>query len=108
LDELGLSARARSVRCDATGNLEFLSVTAGGGAFDIIFMGPPYKDAEKKPLALVEPTLRTILSSKILSPSGTVIAQHYKKETTTLSTPLRLEREEKYGDSVLSFYKISG
>ncbi|PKN02230.1 MAG: 16S rRNA (guanine(966)-N(2))-methyltransferase RsmD [Elusimicrobia bacterium HGW-Elusimicrobia-1] len=106
LDVLGMASRARDVRCDATGNLEFLSL-AGGGKFDIIFMGPPYKDKEKNPLSLVAPTLSAINSSEILAPDGLVIAQHHKKENAAPPPPFCLYRQEKYGDSMLSFYRLN-
>ncbi len=73
--------------------------------FDIVFMGPPYKDEGKNPLSLVLPTLEAIQKSGLLSEKGFVIAQHHKKEKTDPDSSWIVTRREVYGDSVLTFYK---
>src|SRR5258708_3851404 len=63
LDLLKLTDRATAIRSSATGDLSGVP-----RPYDIIFMGPPYKDAEKKALALVTPTLENIYKYKLLAP----------------------------------------
>jgi 16S rRNA (guanine966-N2)-methyltransferase len=88
---------------DATRNLFWLS----GQKFDFIFMGPPYVDAEKKPLALTVPALTRIDEANIAGPHTWVIGQHHEKEPID-GIPERWEifREKEYGDSVLTFFRM--
>jgi 16S rRNA (guanine966-N2)-methyltransferase len=99
---LKLTPKATVVRASVLGNLASVKKP-----FDIIFMGPPYKDAEKKPLALTEPTLVNIDTLHLLAPNGLVIAQHHNKEIVPKqSGRLILKREKEYGDTVVSFYQF--
>ncbi|MDD5669628.1 MAG: 16S rRNA (guanine(966)-N(2))-methyltransferase RsmD [Candidatus Omnitrophica bacterium] len=68
--------------------------------FDIIFFDPPYyRELAKK-------TLQLLGAYDILAPNGFVIAQHFKKDLLPeISGFLKLFRQERYGDTVLSFYK---
>lgn len=77
--------------------------------FDVIFMGPPYKDEGKKPMSLVLPTLESIQKADLLSEKGFVVAQHHKKEQTDPEegSPWSVSRREVYGDSVVTFYRLS-
>ncbi len=100
-ETLGFAAKAAVVRADSTADLSFLQKR-----FDLIFLGPPYKDAEKKPLVLVEPTLQNVLRSKLPADSAWIVAQHHKKETPAPTVAeLARFRQERYGDTVLSFYE---
>jgi 16S rRNA (guanine966-N2)-methyltransferase len=93
--------KASVVRASALEDLTFLPKP-----FDLIFMGPPYKDLEKKALALTEPTLANIAKSGLLAPGGWVLGQHHKKEKVeTLPEGCEKFREKVYGDSVVSFFK---
>jgi 16S rRNA (guanine(966)-N(2))-methyltransferase RsmD len=65
--------------------------------FEIIFLGPPYKDS------LVNRTLKVIERANILSSSGWIVAQHHKKENVD-SNFFLLFRQKKYGDTILSFF----
>ncbi len=93
-----MTDKATVFRLNATGDLSVLPKP-----YDLIFMGPPYKDAEKKPLALVQPTLDNIVRYELLAKGGLVIAQHHKKEIVGSSEKWELKRQEDYGDSRLSF-----
>jgi 16S rRNA (guanine(966)-N(2))-methyltransferase RsmD len=101
LSRLQMFDRARLVRADATKNLTML-----GGPFDLIFMGPPYHDADRHPLALTQPTLEAIARSQVLAPGGWVVAQHHAKEPPVRSPRWQMFRQERYGDSRLSFFKL--
>ncbi|MDD5348327.1 MAG: 16S rRNA (guanine(966)-N(2))-methyltransferase RsmD [Candidatus Omnitrophica bacterium] len=68
--------------------------------FDIVFLDPPYygQSAEK--------TLQTLGDYDILQTSGYIIVQHFKKDSLPAKQGnLALVRQEKYGDSLLSFYR---
>jgi 16S rRNA (guanine966-N2)-methyltransferase len=68
--------------------------------FDIIFLDPPYYgDMSKK-------ALQTLSAYDILAPNGFVVTQHFKKDDLPAQLgDLRLFRQAKYGDTILSFYK---
>lgn len=69
--------------------------------FDIIFLDPPYyQDLAKK-------SLLSLAACDILSPSGLVIIQHFKKDIIPEKTDsLELIKQKKYGDTSVSFYQI--
>lgn len=75
LEVLGFRDRARVVRADVVGQLNLLR----GTPFDIIFMGPPYKDQDRLPLALTVPAVRAVDQNELLGVNGIVIGQHHKK-----------------------------
>lgn len=97
---LGWTDRARIHRADVTKGLSWLP-----GPFDIIFLGPPYKDAAKKPLALTGITLTHIVTAGLLAPDGIIVGQHHEKEAVTAPEGLTMFRRETYGDTKVSFFK---
>jgi 16S rRNA (guanine(966)-N(2))-methyltransferase RsmD len=102
LTALGFADRARVVRANATQSLSFL----GGDPFQLVFMGPPYKDEKLKPLALTIPALRALVESHCLAPGAWVVGQHHKKEPLAgVPAGWTIFRENKYGDSVLTFFR---
>jgi len=78
--------------------LEWLKDFKGEKFFDIIFMGPPYKEK------IVSRTLELISDAGILKEKGIIIAQHHIKEKVE-TDKFNLFRTEKYGDSILSFFE---
>ena len=67
--------------------------------FDIIFLGPPYKDF------LVNKTLEAISQNKLLNLGGIIIAEHHKKEAVEDKIlPFVRVKEKRYGETTLSFY----
>jgi len=101
LADFNIQNKAAVFRLDALGDLSMIP-----GPFSIIFMGPPYKDPEKTPLRMVEPTLANLERHGLLANGGIVVAQHHKKETFKLpGDEWVLAREEKYGDTLVSFIK---
>jgi len=101
LDILKLADKAAVYRLNALGDLSPLPKP-----FDLVFMGPPYKDAAKTMLALTEPTLLNIEKYELLHADGLVIAQHHKKEQVKLiNSRWLVVREEAYGDSLVTFLK---
>jgi len=74
------------------------------GSYDIIFIGAPYKDAHGM-LALSQPCCAQIDEHGILANNGVVVVQHHKKEPLESIGGLRIVRQERYGDSMLSFLR---
>jgi 16S rRNA (guanine966-N2)-methyltransferase len=72
-----------------------------GESFDFIFLDPPYEEG------LVERTIIGIGNAQILCPEGEVIVQHSIREPLAEETEiLILERQRKYGDTLLSFLRL--
>lgn len=69
--------------------------------FDIVFLDPPYG------LGLAKKALKTLEAYDIVHPNSTVIAQHDPREILphTQGRFCRF-REKKYGETILSLYKI--
>ena len=102
LAALGLSDRSKVIQSDATR----LAVLAYEGPFDLVFLGPPYKDDRRRPLALTVPALRALDEANATTPEAWVIGQHHKKEPLAgLPAGWEIFRENRYGDSVLTFFR---
>ena len=70
--------------------------------FDIILLDPPYESR------LVKNTLQVLAKSDILKTTTLIIAEHYKSlDLNKNISSLSQIRQERYGDTVLSFYKKS-
>ncbi len=100
LKRLGWADRAKVYHRDVTQGLSYLDQE-----FDVIFMGPPYRDATQSALALTSRTLTVIEAGPILAEGGLVVAQHHAKENLGSLDPWKLIRQTKYGDSRLSFFE---
>ena len=98
---LGVDDKAYNIiRADAL--KIFPKLEAKGEKYDIIFIDPPYhRELAKKCLIYAD-------SCDILSPIGSVIIEHFKKDilTTDLST-LLFDRDRRYGDTVITFFQKS-
>ncbi len=69
-------------------------------AFDIIFLDPPYHTDE------ITEALAMLGQIRLLSEDGVLVAEHFvKKNLPAEFGRLRLLREYKYGDTVLTLYK---
>jgi len=67
--------------------------------FDIIFLDPPYYDGMAKKI------LQMLGVYDILAPNGFIAVQHFKKdELPEEAGDLRLVKESRYGDTMLSLY----
>jgi 16S rRNA (guanine(966)-N(2))-methyltransferase RsmD len=68
--------------------------------FDIIFLDPPYGKG------LVEETLKSIAENDIIMPEGIIVAEHDASDKVPEEVGgLARYRWEKYGDTVISFYR---
>jgi 16S rRNA (guanine966-N2)-methyltransferase len=98
LPESNIQHRATVITMDA---LRAISLFTGNRKkFDIVFIDPPYyRDLAKK-------TLKTLSRCDIVSHYGLIICQHYKKDKLPETAgDLRLIKQSRYGDTLLSFYQ---
>jgi len=100
VDMLGFSSKAKIVKCDIIKNFAVLQ-----DKYDIIFMAPPYKDKEKRKLALTSAVLKNAVRYDILKNDSVLISQKHIKESVGSIDGLECFRIEKYGDTLISFYK---
>ena len=105
LDKFGFCERAKVLRADITDGLDWLRHYAGDEGFDLIFMGPPYRDAKNNMLSLTGPVLRHIAQAGLLAEDGRIIAQHHITEEVEAPQGYELFRSEKYGDSLVDFLR---
>ena len=105
LEATGFSDRAKAQPGNVLSDLSWVGYRAGVSRFDLIFMGPPYKDESKRPLAYTSRALENVVSAGLLAPGGLVISQHHVKEEVAAPAGLAMVRREKYGDSFLSFFR---
>lgn len=100
---MGYGSRVSVESGDASKDLRWLS----GERFDLVFMGPPYRTEDRTALALTAPTLARLLEADILAANALVVCQRHKKEPLEgLSPRWEMLRENRYGDSVLSFFRL--
>lgn len=107
LDAAGLAAKARVQKGNVLSDLSWVPFRSGISQFDLIFLGPPYKDDQKRPLAYTNAALARVAASGLLAPKGLVISQHHLKEPVAPAAGLEMFRREKYGDTCLSFYRAA-
>jgi 16S rRNA (guanine(966)-N(2))-methyltransferase RsmD len=77
--------------------LRFLGAASAGGAqYDLLFLDPPYKQAERlaRPLSEALPA--------VLAPGGVVVAESDRRAPLALELPLNDER--RYGDTLIRIY----
>ncbi|MGB2578728.1 16S rRNA (guanine(966)-N(2))-methyltransferase RsmD [Elusimicrobium simillimum] len=100
LEHLGFTDRAQVIRGDVLKDLDFLNAYAPEG-YDIIFMGPPYRDIKERPLSLSGPALAQVAKYNLLAPAGFIVLQHHRNETFEVPAMFKIYREEKYGDTLV-------
>jgi len=105
LEHLGFKERAVVLKGDILKSVAWLAAYSDGEGYDIIFMGPPYRDINNRPLNFTQPVLNSIAAAKLLAPGGIIVAQHHKNETFETPPSLELYREEKYGDTLIHFLR---
>ena len=74
--------------------------------FDLIYFDPPY--ASK----IHESCLKLIAEADLLSPTGLIVVEHRKVQEVDWTESLTLDelvlsRQERYGDTMLSFYQVA-
>jgi 16S rRNA (guanine966-N2)-methyltransferase len=95
IEQTGFSDRALV----ATSRVDIFLKKASG-PYDIVFLDPPYAED-------MLPLLELVGGSNILKADSVVVAEHFKKQPSPEKAgPLTLNREARYGDTVLAFYKL--
>ena len=105
LVHLGFTDKAVVLKGDLLKPLKWLRAYTTQEGFDIIFMGPPYRDIKNNPLSFTEPVLEQIAACNLLAKQGLIVAQHHKKETFKVPEIFEIFREEKYGDTLVHFLR---
>ena len=105
LEHLGFADRAKVLRGDVLKPLDYLLAYSDNEGYDIIFMGPPYRDSNNKMLALSAPALQNVAEAKLLAPQGIIILQTHKTEEFDVPAGLEIYRVEKYGDTLVHFLR---
>ncbi|MDR3111840.1 MAG: 16S rRNA (guanine(966)-N(2))-methyltransferase RsmD [Elusimicrobiota bacterium] len=100
VSNLGFQEKSKIIKCDVLKGFELFK-----GKYDIVFMGPPYKDNAKNPLALTYPTLKNVAKYDILKDDSVLISQKHVKEPVKSVLGLELVRTEKFGDTEILFYR---
>src|SRR5262245_34624154 len=65
LEKIELAGKAKVLMGNVLSELSWLPFRAGISQFDVIFMGPPYKDLRKSPLAYTIPALERVAEAKL-------------------------------------------
>ncbi|MDJ0818596.1 MAG: 16S rRNA (guanine(966)-N(2))-methyltransferase RsmD [Desulfobacterales bacterium] len=95
LRTLSLESRSKIIRWDLLKNLNCL--IAISGAFDLVFMDPPYNQN------MIEPGLRNLYKSQSLDAGALVVVEHSRLEPVTISQmPYRTVDQRKYGKSLVT------
>ncbi|MBR4592156.1 MAG: RsmD family RNA methyltransferase [Elusimicrobiaceae bacterium] len=105
LEHLGFADRANVLRADVLKPLDYLLAYSDNEGYDIIFMGPPYRDINNKMLSLSAPALANVAQARLLAPGGIIILQTHKTEEFPVPVPLEIYRVEKYGDTLVHFLR---
>ena len=98
---LGFLHPEKSLKIPRNNVLKAISnLSRGKKRFDIIFLDPPYESR------LVKNTLQALAKSDILKTPTLVIAEHHKSlDLDKEIGSLERVRQERYGDTVLTFYQ---
>lgn len=101
----GFADRAKVHFGNVLSDLSWIPFRSQTAQYDFIFLGPPYKDAQKRPLAYSTSALARVAEAGLLAPKGWAVCQHHVKEAVTPPPGWVLVRREKYGDTFLSFLR---
>ena len=95
LDALGVKERAQVVRGDVVHWLESSPDTVKTA--DLVFLDPPYDDV------VFDRTLRAL--DRGLG-TASVFAEHSKRQEVPALTRLKVDRERRYGDTVVTVFRV--
>jgi 16S rRNA (guanine966-N2)-methyltransferase len=97
LNHTKLFDRAKVLTADVTAGL--ISTLNEMGKFDIIFLDPPYNKN------LIQETLNFVIKSDIIKKNGIIVAERDVDDVLPEEVGnFKLIRNQKYGDTILSFY----
>lgn len=99
LDHTKLTSAGSIIVDEAANALARLS--AGGKRFDVIFLDPPYNKN------LLQEALDFMAKNDIIKDDGVIVAERDAEDVLPEEVgKLHKVRDQKYGDTVLSFYKV--
>lgn len=75
LQHLGFEDRGKVLKGDLLKDLKWLGAYSGADKYDIIFMGPPYRDIKNIPLSFSGPVLASVAKGQASSLLGNHHAQ---------------------------------
>lgn len=107
LKTLGLAGRGRTAPGDVLGDLSWIAYRAGVSSFDLIYLGPPYRDEADRPLRFSTASLARVAEAGLLAAGGLILLQHHVKEDVSPPPGYARGRREKYGDTFVDFYRAS-
>lgn len=107
LAHLGFEDRAKVLRGDVLKPLDWVMPYSDNEGYDIIFMGPPYRNINNKMLSFSEPALKNVAEARLLAPNGIVVLQTHKTEEFAVPDSLEIYRVEKYGDTLVHFMRAA-
>ena len=107
LAHLGFEDRAKVLRGDVLKPLDWVMPYSDNEGYDVIFMGPPYRDINNKMLSFSEPALKNVAEARLLAPNGIVVLQTHKTEEFAVPDSLEIYRVEKYGDTLVHFMRAA-
>jgi len=105
LQHLGFEDRGKVLKGDLLKDLKWLGAYSGPDKYDIIFMGPPYRDINNVPLSFSGIVLASVAKAQLLAKTGMIVLQHHKNETFDVPAEMEIYREEKYGDTLVHFLR---
>ncbi|MEL7603293.1 MAG: 16S rRNA (guanine(966)-N(2))-methyltransferase RsmD [Bacillota bacterium] len=95
IDSLGFTGQASVMQMDA---LSAIARLAGGQAFDIAFLDPPYRMGAQQ-------AIEELFRAGLVAPGGRVIVEHaWEDAPHTLGEQMICADVRKYGDTGLSFF----
>ena len=77
----GFADRAKVHFGNALSDLSWVPFRSGTSQYDLVFLGPPYKDEHKRPLSYSTPALARVAEAGLLAPKGWAVCQHHVKES---------------------------
>lgn len=93
-----LIEKSQIINCDV--KTAIIKLSGMGRKFDLIFMDPPYGKN------FVEETLNYLVNSDIIINNGLIVAEHeYTDKVPEQVGQIKLFRSQRYGRTILSFYK---
>jgi 16S rRNA (guanine(966)-N(2))-methyltransferase RsmD len=107
IDNLGFREKTKVLKADVLSGLKWLEHYADYKGYDIIFLSPPYRDGENLPLCYTSKTLALAVAGGIMGPGCLIVAQHHKNEKVEIPPGLKRERREKYGDTLVDFFRAA-
>ncbi len=104
-ERIGCGDKCKTIRADLLGKLDKFKAYVGEEGYDIIYMGTPYRDSKNNMLSYTGPVLQGIAKAELLAERGVIIAQHHKTENFGIPANYEIVREEKYGDTTMTFIR---